>query len=189
VRRRNEPARTGRAWPGFQRAGHSRDQTSTNGGRPLRLQGEVVPASEKEPNRLERCRQFKCAGDRWPECTELSAILPGKRGLFSEQGGAFGARHPRNANAKPVLTMARAEGARKAPRPRTSESQSPQKELQAQGEGQWRRWRPAGAAKKVGGPSCSEERVKADQHRARGGRQSSLSRGECRCARLVKRLR
>jgi transposase len=70
-----------------------------------RLQGEVVPASEKEPEGWSACRQVHGgAGERWPECHRTQRLLPGA-GLFPEQVERW-RQAAQDANAKPVLTMA-----------------------------------------------------------------------------------
>ena len=70
-----------------------------------RLQGEVVPASEKEPDGWSAADKFtvvlETAG---MNATELSAYCR-ERGLFPEQVGRW-RQAAQDANAKPVLTMA-----------------------------------------------------------------------------------
>jgi transposase len=70
-----------------------------------RLQGEVVPASEKEPEGWNAADKFtvvlKCAGFN---ATELSAYCR-ERGLFPEQVSRW-RQAAQDANAKPVLSMA-----------------------------------------------------------------------------------
>ena len=70
-----------------------------------RLQGEVVPASEKKPDGWIAADKFtvvlEAAG---MNATELSAYCR-ERGLFPEQVGRW-RQTAQDANAKPVLTMA-----------------------------------------------------------------------------------
>jgi len=69
-----------------------------------RLQSEVVPASEKQPDRWSTADSFtvllETAG---LNATEFSAYCP-ERGLFPEQVGRW-RQAAKDANAKPVLTM------------------------------------------------------------------------------------
>ena len=90
-----------------------------------RLQGEVVPASEKDPE-LECHRQVHGgAGDRWPQCHRAQRLLPGAWPV-PRAGGTLAPSIPgcqRQASAHLVDAVrracraVRAEGAGEAPRP------------------------------------------------------------------------
>ncbi len=71
-----------------------------------RMQGEVVPASEKEPEGWSAADKFTVALETAGlNATELSAYCR-ERGLFPEQVSRW-RRAAQDANAKPVLTMAK----------------------------------------------------------------------------------
>ena len=70
-----------------------------------RLQGEVVPASKKEPDGWSAADKFTVVLETaWLNATELGAYCR-ERGLFPEQVGRW-RQTATDANAKPVLTMA-----------------------------------------------------------------------------------
>ena len=78
---------------------------STAGGRHGRLQGEVVPASEKDPDGWSAADKFTVVLETAGlNATELSAYCR-ERGLYPEQVSHW-RQVAQNANAKPVRTMA-----------------------------------------------------------------------------------
>ncbi len=114
-----------------------------------RLQGEVVPASEKEPNGWSAADKFTVVLETAGlNATELSAYCR-ERGLFPEQVERW-RQAAQDANAKPVLTMAEQKELEKLRAQDQREIKALKRSCSARRR-PWRRWRPCWCCEKVGG--------------------------------------
>jgi len=150
--RRRMSRRTGRAVPRIsEELGIHSDHPLQIGRKTGGLQGEVVPASEKEPNGWSRCRQVsRGAGDRWPECTELKRPTAGSGACFPSRWSVW-RQAGQDANAKPVLDDGRAEKeARKARAQEAARDKALKKSCSAR-ERPWRKMAAFWCCEKVGG--------------------------------------
>jgi len=127
-----------------------------------RLQGEVVPASEKDPDSWSAADKFtvvlETAGFN---ATELSSYCR-ERGLFTEQVDRW-RQTAQDANANAVLTMAEQKELEKLRAQDQREIKALKKNCNARRR-PWRRWQPCWCCKKSGRPTARRSR-KANQRR------------------------
>ena len=141
-----------------------------------RLQGEVVPASEKEPEGWSAADKFTVVLETAGlNATELSAYCR-ERGLFPEQVSRW-RQAAQDANAKPVLTMAEQKELERL-RAQTSARSRPSRRSCSARRRPWRKQRPCWSCEKTGMPSARRPR-KADERRAPAEGDRANRRGEC----------
>ena len=142
-----------------------------------RLQGEVVPASEKDPDGWSAADKFTVVLETAGlNATELSAYCR-ERGLFPEQVERW-RQAAQDANAKPVLTMAEQKELEKLRAQDQREIKALKKELQRK-EKAMAEMAALLVLRKSGKPSARRTR-KADQCRAPAQGDRADQRGECR---------
>jgi transposase-like protein len=158
-----------------------------------RLQGEVVPASEKDPDGWSAADKFTVVLETAGlNATELSAYCRGA-GSVSRAGEPLAAGSPR-CQRQAGADDGRAEGAREAPRPGPARDQGSLAAGFSVAEGiskrrskrscsarkrPWRRWRHCWCCEKSGRPSARRTR-KADQRSAPAEGDRADRRGQCR---------
>ncbi|MFS6826533.1 hypothetical protein [Cyanobium sp. ATX-6F1] len=153
-----------------------------------RLQGEVVPASEKEPEGWSAADKFTVVLETAGlNATELSAYCR-ERGLFPEQVSRW-RQSAQDANAKPVLTMAEQKELEKLRAQDQREIKALKKELQRKekAEQPWQRWRHCWCCEKSGKPSSRRTRT-LDQRRPPAEGDHADRRGECHWRQTGERL-
>ena len=143
-----------------------------------RLQGEVVPASEKEAEGWSAADTFTVVLETAGlNATELSATCR-ERGLFPGQVSRW-RQAAQDANARPALTLAEQKELEKLRTQDQREINAHTKELQRKGRAVGRRLRHCWGCENSGMPSARRTRT-ADQRRARAEGGRADRRGECR---------
>lgn len=128
-----------------------------------RLQGEVVPASDKEPEGWSAADKFTVVMETAGlNATELSAYCR-ERGLFPQQVERW-RQAAQDANEKPTLTL-KSRRSWKSSVPKTSGRSRPSRKSCSARRRPWRRWRRCWCCEKSGRPSARRTR-KADLRRS-----------------------